>query len=346
MRVVLGQTQDCDGEFLSFAKQLGLRGVQVNTPRLPGNGSWDYDGIVDLVETCASQGLQLEAIEGVPIRFYDKVMRGLPGRDEQIENLAKTIRNIGRAGVRYLGYHFMPLSVWRTGRFPTGRGGAYITKFDYGQIAEALHDGTLLISRRDLTSEHDSFVTGDGVQDGSPCRAEDLWENYEYFASALAPVAEEAGVVCALHPDDPPVDELGGFPRIFTTPQALDRAMSVVDNPCWQVLLCLGSVSEKGGEDAVLEAIRTLGRRKKIAYVHFRDVKGTVPSFEECFLGEGNFNPVRVMTELRDVGFDGFVMDDHVPAVINDTSYHHRARAHAVGYLQGLIASTEAGDRQ
>lgn len=341
MRVVLGQTQDCSSEFLSFAKQLGLGGVQVNTPRLPGDGFWDYDGIAELVEKCASQGLQLEAIEGVPLRFYDKVMRGLPGRDEQIANLAKTITNIGRAGVRYLGYHFMPLSVWRTGRFPTGRGGAYVTRFDSGQIAEALRNSTLLISRRDLTSEHDSFVKAEEPHDGSPCRPEDLWENYQYFATALAPVAEEAGVVCALHPDDPPVNELGGFPRIFTTPRALDRAISVVDSPSWQVLLCLGSVSEQGGEDAVLESIRVLGRRKKIAYVHFRDVKGTVPSFEECFLGEGNFNPVKAMAELQRCGFDGFVMDDHVPAVINDTPYHHRARAYAVGYLQGLIASTE-----
>ncbi len=342
MRVVLGQTQDIDNEFLSFAKQLGLHGVQVNTPRLPGDGSWEYGGIAELVEKCASQGLELEAIEGLPIRFYDKVMRGLPGRDEQIANVAKTIRNLGRAGVRYLGYHFMPLSVWRTGNLPSGRGGAYVTSFDAGQVAVAARNGTLLISRRDLTSEHDSFVKGEGLRDGSGCRAEDLWENYRYFATALAPVAEQAGVICALHPDDPPVNELGGFPRIINTPPALDRAMSIVDSPCWQVLLCLGSVSEMGGEDAVLESIRVLGGRNKIAYVHFRDVKGTVPSFKECFLGEGNFNPMRVMAALQDAGFDGFVMDDHVPAVINDTSYHHRARAYAVGYLQGLIAGTES----
>lgn len=341
MRVVLGQTQDIDGEFLSFAKQLGLDGVQVNTPRLPGDDVWDYADIAGLVEQCARQGLRLEAIEGIPLGFYDKAMRGLPGRDEQIANVAKIIRHLGQAGIRYLGYNFMPLSVWRTARSPSGRGGASITSFDAGLVAQASRDGTLLISRRDLTSEHDSFVKAEASPQGNVCRAEDLWENYRYFATALAPVAEEAGVVCALHPDDPPVGSLGGFPRIFTTPESLDRAMSIVDSPFWQVLLCLGTVSEMGGEDAVLESIRLLGRRNSIAYVHFRDVKGSVPRFEECFLGEGNFNPTRVMAALQRAGFDGFVMDDHVPAVLNDTSYHHRARAYAVGYLQGLIAGTE-----
>jgi mannonate dehydratase len=339
MWIVLGQAQDVNPEFLTFAKQLGVRGVQVNTPRLPGDGYWEYDGIAELVARCTSEGLQLDAIEGVPIRFYDKAMLGLPGRDEQIEKMAKTIRNVGKAGVRYLGYHFMPLSVWRTQRAPSGRGGAEVTIFDAEQVDAALRDGTLLVSRRDLTSEHDSFVNLEMLRDGFECRADKLWDNYLHFAAALAPVAEEAGVICALHPDDPPVSELGGVARILTSPESLERAVTSIDSPNWQVLLCLGTVSEMGGEEAVIRAIRTLGHRRKIAYVHFRDVIGTVPRFQECFLGEGNYDPITAMAELRRAGFDGFVMDDHVPAVIGDSSYHHRARAYAVGYLEALISA-------
>lgn len=341
MRVVLGQTQDVDSGLLTFAKQLGMRGVQVNTPRLPGDGFWELEGIEDLVRRCRAEGVALEAIEGVPIAFYEKAMLGLPGRDEQIENMARTIRNVGRAGVPILGYHFMPLSVWRTERAARGRGGARVTVFDERRVDEAMRNGTLLVSRRDMTSEHDSFVQLDQHRNGHERRADEFWENYLYFAEALAPVAEEAGVVCALHPDDPPVAELGGLPRIFTSPESLERAMAEVGSPNWQVLLCLGSVSEMGGEDAVLRSIRTLGRAGKIAYVHFRDVKGSVPAFEECWLGEGNFEPVRVMEELRAVGFDGIVMDDHVPEIVDDSSYHHRARAYAIGYLQALIAAVE-----
>ncbi len=78
-------------------------------------------------------------------------------------------------------------------------------------------------------------------------------------------------------------------------------------------------------------------RSGKILYVHFRDVQGTVPQFAECFLGEGNFRPPTVIRALHRVGFDGFLLDDHVPFMVDDTQYGHRGRAHAIGYLQGLL---------
>jgi mannonate dehydratase len=100
------------------------------------------------------------------------------------------------------------------------------------------------------------------------------------------------------------------------------------------------------GEQSINEVIDTLGRAGRIFYVHFRDVRGTVPQFAECFLGEGNFNPARVISRLRDAGFDGFLIDDHVPAMIGDRdtwrdtspeAYCSRGRAHAIGYLQGIF---------
>lgn len=101
-----------------------------------------------------------------------------------------------------------------------------------------------------------------------------------------------------------------------------------------------------GGEDAVNEVIDTLGPLGAIFYVHFRDVQGTVPSFRECFLGEGNYNPARVIRRLHDVGFNGFIIDDHVLTMVGDPdtwldissgAYCSRGRAHAIGYLQGVL---------
>jgi mannonate dehydratase len=101
-----------------------------------------------------------------------------------------------------------------------------------------------------------------------------------------------------------------------------------------------------GGEDAVNAVIDGLGPDGAICYLHFRDVQGTVPAFKECFLGEGNYNPARVLARLHAVGFDGFVIDDHVPAMIGDRdtwmdtspeAYCSRGRAHAIGYLQGVL---------
>ncbi len=41
--------------------------------------------------------------------------------------------------------------------------------------------------------------------------------------------------------------------------------------------------------------IEFFGPKGRIFYVHFRDVQGTVPNFQECFIGEGNYDPAEVM---------------------------------------------------
>ena len=56
------------------------------SPHLSGDSSWEYMDLVRLRTSCEDAGLRLNAIENVPIKFYDKAMLGLPGRDEQIEN--------------------------------------------------------------------------------------------------------------------------------------------------------------------------------------------------------------------------------------------------------------------
>src|SRR5919202_1884934 len=57
--------------------------------------------------------------------------------DEQLENMVATVRNMGRAGIPILGYHFMPNGVWRTSRDTPVRGGATATAFDLEEVREA-----------------------------------------------------------------------------------------------------------------------------------------------------------------------------------------------------------------
>jgi mannonate dehydratase len=144
-------------------------------------------------------------------------------------------------------------------------------------------------------------------------------------------------VTIAVHPDDPPVPELGGIARIFRSVGALRRAADFWPGPGFGIELCLGTISEMGGQEAVLDAISYLAPRGKIAYVHLRDVRGTVPAFTECFLGEGNYDPATVLRALSSGGFRGFILDDHTPALVGDSPYGHRGRAFALGYIQGLI---------
>ena len=50
------------------------------------------------------------------------------------------------------------------------------------------------------------------------------------------------------------------------------------------------------------------------------------------------------MHALKRVGFTGFLLDYHVPFMIDDTEYGHRGRAHAIGYMQGLLRMIDLMD--
>lgn len=342
MRVAVGQVSQLTDEILAFARQVGVSGIQVNTPTLPGTKRWEVEDLVALRERAESHSLRLEAIENVPLHFYDKVMIGAPGRDEQIESYQATIRNVGRAGIPILGYHFMPNSVWRTARSPVGRGGALVTVFDMAE-AKPERQRELLVARANSSGSDDPFDTRGLIPAaGHEIDEAQMWENYTYFSKAVIPVAEEAGVKLALHPDDPPVESLGGIARLFRNFDGFRRAMEIANSDAWGLDLCLGCWSEMGGEPSVIHAIEYFGSRGKILYVHFRDVQGTAENFKECFIGEGNYRPLKAMRALKRAGFTGFMLDDHVPHMVDDSPYGHRGRAHAIGYMQGLLEALDA----
>ncbi len=336
IRIAVGQFNELTDEKPRFASQIGVKGIQMNNPKLPGDTHWEERDVRALVEKIEAAGLVLEAIENVPTHFYHKAMLGLDGRDEQIENYCRTVRNVGRAGVPILGLHFMPNSVWRTEKLHPGRGGAGNTRFNMADVEgktkeewrEFMPTGLGHADSMPVFDEADGIVT-----------AEQMWGNYCYFMDAVLPVAEEAGVRIALHPDDPPVAMLGGVARIFKAPTDFKRAYQrYADSPAWGLDLCLGCCSEMaGGAENVREMIHFFGPKGRIFYIHFRDVQGSVPDFVECFIGEGNFNPAEIMSLLKTSGFTGFLLDDHVPHMDGDTDWNHRGRAHAIGYMQGLL---------
>ena len=334
MRVAVGQFHRPDPAILRFAAQLGVEGVQLNTPLLPGDRRWEVDDLVRLRREVESYGLRLEAIENVPRSFYDQVMLGGPERDRQLEDYVATVRHVGEAGIPLLGYHFTPSYVWRTDFAAPGRGGAKVTAFD---LQRAAHDRRVLVYRVDpLVGAHTSMPYH--LSD-PPIDEATMWDRYAGFVSAVLPEAARAGVRLALHPADPPVIGLGGAARLFSSVESFLRAAELANgSPAWGLDLCLGCCSEMpGGAANVFRMIERFGSAGQICYVHMRDVQGSVPAFRECFLGEGNYDPAEVVRALHRVGFEGFLLDDHVPQMVDDTPWGHRARAYAVGYLQGLV---------
>jgi mannonate dehydratase len=168
-----------------------------------------------------------------------------------------------------------------------------------------------------------------------------MWANFEYFVRAVMPVAEDSGVTLSLHPNDPPAKSVGGVAQIFRDVEAFDRAIELCDSEAFGLTFCMGTWSSMGVD--VIEALRHFGGQGKIVYVHFRDVQGSVPSFKECFLGEGNVNVAKAMKTLRDVGFHGFMIDDHVPLLVGDSTsagpyeWGPHGRAFSTGYMSGLL---------
>jgi len=324
LRVGLGQFMEPTDKRLEYIRQLGVEDVILNMYQydsdyahipqkdsmpLESKGGWSYEQLVALRKRINAEGLRLNAIENIPISFYDDVMLGGPQREEQIEQVKQIIRNIGRAGIPMFGYHWSPTGVARTGTV-TLDGGATASSYRHSTETESID-----LDRRYTETE--------------------LWENYERFLKAVIPVAEEADVKLCLHPNDPPVPTRGGVPQLFRNFDNIKRAMDFLPSDNHGLDLCLGTWSQMGAE--LPEIIRYFGERDKIYYVHFRDVVGTVPSFHETWIDQGNYDALEVMKELADVGFSGLMIPDHTPHIDDDTDWDHRGRAYTTGYLKALL---------
>ncbi len=343
MRVALGQHAEASADYLTFAKQLGVSGVQFNmigseidlipdSNELPGaDGYWKLADLKSLKQRVNDYGLRLEAIENVPRRFYIDAMLNGPRRAEQVANYQRTVQNMGEAGIPILGLNWMPNLVWRT-PLQRGRGGAVVTAFDMARARA----GEVTVGIQQVAEAEDRDYS-----------ESEMFDNYVSFMAEVLPVAEEAGVKIALHPDDPPVPALGGIARVFYSPRNFKRALEAVPSPMHGLDFCMGCFSEMvyadGDNNAgVLAAMRYFAERGKIFYVHFRDVQGCVPKFQECFPGEGNVDVVAAVQTLYEAGFTGFLIDDHVPAMLDDSDWRHRGHAYATGYIMALVAAVKA----
>ena len=103
IRVALGQFQDPSNEMLTYIKQLGADDFQMNNASFPGDKQWEYEDLLAARKKADKFGLRLMSLENVPNSFFQKVMLGESGRDEQINHMQNTIRNMGKAGIPILG---------------------------------------------------------------------------------------------------------------------------------------------------------------------------------------------------------------------------------------------------
>ncbi|WP_241768318.1 mannonate dehydratase [Haloferax sp. ATB1] len=298
----------------TLAKQLGVESAVV---RFWGVDEWwEYETLLETRNRFADHGFSLDVVEDRPP--MERTVLGQEGRDEEIETVKRLLRNMGRLGIDVYCWVWTenPVGVIRTSDSIPDRGDSLVTGYDHEWLERA--------------EDHPAA----GITE------EELWDNLQYFLDEVVPVAEEAGVKMALHPDDPPVEELRGVPRIVTSLERYERVLELHESPNHGVTFCQGNFAAMG-ED-VPSAIRRLG--EKIHFVHFRDVEGTPESFVETWHDDGPTDMAAAMEAYQDIGFDGAIRPDHVPKMLGEedraeahAGYTDMGRLFAIGYMKGLI---------
>ena len=167
-----------------------------------------------------------------------------------------------------------------------------------------------------------------------------LWGNLAYFLEAIIPVAQEAGMRMAIHPDDPP-RPIFGLPRIVKNREDLARLLKLVDLPANGLTLCSGSLGA-GPENDVEALVREFGAMKRIHFAHLRNVKvNPAGDFEETahLSSCGSLDLAAIVKAYHDVGFDGYVRPDHGRMIWGETGkpgYGLYDRALGAVYINGL----------
>ena len=303
---------------MALSRQMGVTGVvSPSSPwmlNMRDTKPWSIEALTVVKDAYAARGMQWKVLEGTPP--LDKAKLGASGRDEEIENFISLMRNMARINVNIICYNWMPVINWaRTDFERKGRGDALVTAFDYEAI-------------KDLPLTEYGEVSHDT-----------MWKNLEYFLKAVVPEAEKSGIKLALHPDDPPVSAIRGISRIMTSADAFKRLIDLVPSPNNGLTLCQGTFATMG-ED-IPGVIKYFGKRKKIFFVHFRDIRGDKSNFEETFHDEGKTDMYEAMKTYFEVGFKGPMRPDHVPTVAGDSNEHpgysEYGTLFAIGYIKGLI---------
>ena len=329
--------REINEEVLNTSKQLGVNNIIFyGGPGVsgPNNQPLDcYKIYKEIIKKLNSYGLNLVGVEsGFFIDpYYWDVISGGPKRDEQIEDLIRQIRDMARAGVSVLGYSWMPLGPIRTEPLII-RGNASGTAFDIKS------KNLELAGKNSIKIEHtDDFP----INSINFLTKESMWKNLEYWIKAVTPVAEEEGIRLGIHPDDPPVENLGGVPRIMTNFDAFKRLIEIYPSDSNAIEFCQGTFSEM--DEDIYEMIEYFASRNKILYVHFRNVSAPTPDkFHEEFINTGYVDMVKAMKTYKDAGYKGCFMDDHCPDIYNDQEFPgnlggYRSRIFAQGYIQGLL---------
>jgi mannonate dehydratase len=305
---------------LRLAKQLGVDGIVAGAPPQSEPGPvWEYYDWLRLRKQIEDAGLHWLVCESIPIPT--RVKLGLPGRDEDIDHFCSSLRHMGHAGIPILCYNWMIYYWFRTSFTTRVRGGALAMRY----VHEDMEQG--------------------GLTELGIIPEQQLWDSLAYFLRAVVPVAEEVNAQLAMHPDDPPISPIRGVGRIMTSVADFQRMIDLAPSPVNGLTFCQGCFAEMGAN--LPEAIHQFGAQRKLFFVHYRNLTGTITDFTETFHDDGDVDMVAAMRAYYDIGFQGPMRPDHAPTMEGEdntrTGYALLGKLFAVGYMRGVMAAIEKG---
>lgn len=298
---------------------------------------WPVDAIAALKAHIEAAGLDFVVVESIPV--HEAIKLGLPQRDALIDNFCASIRHVAQVGISVICYNFMPVFDWmRTnlalplpdGSTALGFSQDEMWQIDLGNDAGSLPGWSQTFGRDDLTGLLAQYAEIDEPQ---------LRDNLIYFMEAITPVAREAGVQLALHPDDPPWS-IFGLPRVVKNRGDLRRLFNAVPDTHNGITFCTGSYGA-APDNNLIDMIDEFGER--IHFVHARNVKRVGDKVFHEVAHPSHFGDVAmrdVVEALLRIGFDGPIRPDHGRMIWGEqgrAGYGLYDRALGAMYLQGLI---------
>ncbi len=288
---------------------------------------WTLAELQSLRRDVEAAGLKLEAIENFdPAHWHDVLLDG-PKRALHIENVKTILRRMGEAGIPVMGYNFSIAGVAGRTTGPYARGdapsvgmeGAYDPPMPKGMVWNMVYD-------ENAPAGFEPSI--------SP---EELWRRLDSFLTEVLPVAEAAGVKLAAHPDDPPTPTVRAQPRLVYQPRHYQKLLDLNPSRANTLEFCIGSLAEMTEGD-IYKTVDTYSRQGRLGYVHFRNIRGKVPTYKETFIDDGDVDMLRVLEILKRNRFDGVLIPDHTPAMSCAAPWH-AGMAYAMGYMRAAMKS-------
>jgi len=304
----------------------------------PPEDLFTYEWFRELRNQVNKAGLELEAIENFePAHWYDVLLDG-PRRAEQMEKIKAIIRDAGRAGIKVFGYCFTIAGVWGRDNGPYARAGAMSVGY-HNPVQPRIPKGMV------WNMVYDRALFDPSGKNGylEPTSTQQIWDRYTRFVNELLPVAEAANVKLAIHPDDPPLPTLREHARLVYRWDLYQRVLDLAKSQHHTLEFCVGTLAEMSDQFGAREGFRDIydmvdrySATGRIGYIHFRNVRGQVPNYDEAFVDEGDVDMIELLKVLHKNKFDGVLIPDHTPSMACAAGWH-AGMAYALGYMKAAM---------